>query len=116
MSNFTKEQLKEIEEKIIFNLKQVYDPEIPVNVYDLGLIYKIDFEQKDPYLYVTITMTLTSPACPVADALIDQVKYVTQAVELVDEAYVHLVFDPVWNKEMISEEGKDLLMMNGTMI
>ncbi|PHO12509.1 metal-sulfur cluster assembly factor [Malaciobacter marinus] len=116
MSNFTKEQIEDVEKKIIFNLKQVYDPEIPVNIYDLGLIYKIEIEEKEPYLHATVTMTLTSPACPVADALIDQVKYVTQAVDLVDEAYVHLVFDPQWDKEMISEEGKDELMMNGTII
>lgn len=116
MSKFTQEQLEETKNKIIFNLKQVYDPEIPVNIYDLGLVYKIEFDQKDPYLYATITMTLTSPACPVADALVDQVKYVTQAVDLVDEANVHLVFDPQWDKDMISEEGKDALMMSGSII
>ncbi|RXJ87263.1 metal-sulfur cluster assembly factor [Arcobacter sp. CECT 8985] len=116
MSKFTQEQLEETKNKIIFNLKQVYDPEIPVNIYDLGLVYKIEFDQKDPYLYATITMTLTSPACPVADALVDQVKYVTQAVDLVDEANVHLVFDPQWDKDMISEEGKDTLMMSGSII
>ncbi|AXH14397.1 FeS assembly SUF system protein [Malaciobacter mytili LMG 24559] len=116
MNNFTKEQLEDIEKKIIFNLKQVYDPEIPVNIYDLGLVYKIEFEEKEPYLHAIVTMTLTSPACPVAENLLEQVKYVTLAVDLVDEAFVHLVFDPPWDKNMISEEGRDYLMMNGTLI
>ncbi len=116
MSNFTEEQLEDIEKKIIFNLKQVYDPEIPVNIYDLGLIYKIEFEEKEPYLHAIVTMTLTSPACPVAESLLEQVKYVTLSVDLVDEAFVHLVFDPPWDKNMISEEGRDYLIINGLTI
>lgn len=114
--SYTKEQLEETEKKIIFNLKQIYDPEVPVNIFDLGLIYNIEFKEENNYLYAIVTMTLTSPGCPVGDSLLSEVKYLTQAVDLVDEAHVLLVFDPPWNQSMVSEEGKDLLMLNGTFI
>lgn len=110
------EKKDEIEEEVIKRLKSVYDPEIPVNIYDLGLIYKIDFEEKDNYLFATIEMTLTSPACPVAESLVEQVKYVTQTVDEIDEAYVHLVFNPPWEPSMISEEGKDIMAVSGAHI
>lgn len=108
--------LKQIEEKIINNLKKVFDPEIPANVYDLGLIYNIEFGQKDNYLHCMITMTLTSPTCPVADSLLEQVKYVTLAVDEVDEAVVRLVFNPPWNPEMMSEDAREIMGASGAVL
>lgn len=113
MSIFDK---KEINEEVIHRLKHVFDPEIPVNIYDLGLIYDIKLKEKENYLYCYIDMTLTSPACPVADALLEQVKQVCLSIDLIDEAYVNLVFDPVWSKEKITEEGHEILMVNGTIL
>jgi|UniRef100_UPI004047820C metal-sulfur cluster biosynthetic enzyme len=105
--------LKDIEAKIIENLKKVFDPEIPTNIFDLGLIYGIDFEQKNQYLHCTITMTLTSPTCPVAESLLEQVKYVTLAVDEVDEAKVTLVFSPPWDPSMMSEDAKEVMGASG---
>jgi len=106
--------LEEIKEKIINEkLKKVFDPEIPINIYDLGLIYTIDLEEKDNYLFAKINMTLTSPSCPVADSLLGQVKSYVEAVDEVDECTVELVFDPVWDKSKISEEGSLELMLSG---
>ncbi len=110
------ENQKDIEERIIRNLKGVFDPEIPVNIYDLGLIYEINFEKKGNYLHCIVLMTLTSPACPVAESLVDQVKYVTLAVPEVDEAYVNLTFNPPWTKEMMTEEGQEIMAASGAMI
>lgn len=104
---------EKIKEKVIERLKKVFDPEIPVNVYDLGLIYSIDFEVKENYLYCTIDMTLTSPSCPVADGLVEQVQYVAKTVDEVDEAYVNLVFDPPWDVSKLSEEGREIMILNG---
>ncbi|BFU77680.1 iron-sulfur cluster assembly protein [Arcobacter sp. 15-2] len=111
MGIFNKEEIKEkiIEEK----LKKVFDPEIPINIYDLGLIYKVELEEKDNYLFVKIEMTLTSPACPVAESLLGQVKSYVEAVDEVDECTVDLVFDPQWDKTLISEEGNLELMLSG---
>jgi len=109
--------LKEIKEKIIEEkLKRVFDPEIPINIYDLGLIYKVELEEKENYLFVKIEMTLTSPACPVAESLLGQVKSYVEAVDEVDECTVDLVFDPPWDKEKISEEGNLELMLSGMVI
>lgn len=102
-----------IKEKVIEKLKTVYDPEIPVNVYDLGLIYTIDFETKENYLFCTIEMTLTSPACPVAGSLLEQVQYVAKQVDEVDEVQVNLVFNPPWDMSKLSSEGKEIMMLNG---
>ncbi len=93
----------EIEGKIVEALKQVYDPEIPVNVYDLGLIYKIDFtDQKE----ANIEMTLTAPNCPVVDILISDVENAVVAIEEVGKVNINLVFEPPWDKNMLSEEAK----------
>ena len=109
--------IKEIKEKIIeVKLKKVFDPEIPINIYDLGLIYDVALEEKDNYLFVTIKMTLTSPACPVAESLLGQVKSYVEAVDEVDECTVDLVFDPPWSKEKISEEGNLELMLSGMVL
>ena len=105
--------LKEIENKVIEHLKKVYDPEIPANVFDLGLIYNIEFIQKENYLYCMITMTLTSPTCPVADSLLEQVKYVTLAVDEIDEAMVRLVFSPPWDPSMMSEDAREIMGASG---
>ena len=93
--------LLQIESAIVEALKTVYDPEIPVNVYDLGLIYDIDVNDKND---VAIKMTLTAPNCPVADDVIRDVREAIKSVEGVNEVDVNLVFDPPWNKDLMSEE------------
>lgn len=92
-----------IEERIIEMLKTVFDPEIPVNVYDLGLIYKIDVEENG---VVLIDMTLTAPNCPAADFIMEDVRQKVESVEGVNTANVNLVFEPEWDKDMMSEEAK----------
>ncbi len=93
----------EIEEKIVAMLKTVYDPEIPVNVYDLGLIYKIDVADSGD---TTIDMTLTAPNSPAADFIMEDIRQKIESVEGVKSATVNLVFEPEWDKEMMSEEAK----------
>lgn len=105
-----------LKEKIVERLKNIYDPEIPVDIYSLGLIYDIEFEYKNKVIYAYVTMTLTSPGCPVADSLLQQVKYVTQSVDEVFECYVELVFSPVWDKSMMSDEAKEVLELSGMVI
>ncbi len=92
----------ETESEIVRMLKTVFDPEIPVNVYDLGLIYKIDVNGND----VAIDMTLTAPGCPMADFIAEDVKQKVQSVKGVENVTVNIVYDPVWNKDMMSEEAK----------
>ena len=93
----------EIEEKIVAMLKTVYDPEIPVNVYDLGLIYKIDVSDGGE---VNIDMTLTAPNCPAADFIMEDIQQKVESIEGVTAATIQLVFEPEWDKEMMSEEAK----------
>lgn len=93
----------EIEEKVIEMLKTVYDPEIPVNIYDLGLIYKVDVTENGE---VTLDMTLTAPNCPAADFIMEDVRQKIESIEMVKSATVNLVFEPEWNKDMMSEEAK----------
>lgn len=88
---------------IINNLKDVYDPEIPVNIYDLGLIYNIDVDEKNK---ASIIMTLTAPGCPVADMLVEDTRQAALTVEGVEDADVELTFDPPWDKSMMSEEAR----------
>ena len=92
-----------IEERIIAMLKTVFDPVIPVNVYDLGLIYKIDVEESGT---VSIDMTLTAPNCPAADFIMEDVRQKIESVQGVNAATVNLVFEPEWDKDMMSEEAK----------
>ena len=92
-----------IEERIIDMLKTVYDPEIPVNVYDLGLIYKIDVQEDAE---VVIDMTLTAPNCPAADFIMEDIRQKVESVEGVKGAQVNLVFEPEWDKDMMTEEAK----------
>lgn len=93
----------ETEEKIVAMLKTVYDPEIPVNVYDLGLIYKIDVSDGGE---VAIDMTLTAPNCPAAEFIMEDVRQKVESIEGVKSAVVNLVFEPEWDKDMMSEEAK----------
>lgn len=91
------------EEEIVKMLKTVYDPEIPVNVYDLGMIYKIDIPSEGE---VVIDMTLTAPGCPVADFILEDVRMKIESIEGVKNLTLNLVFDPPWDKDMMSEEAK----------
>lgn len=97
----TPEEILKVEKDIVLTLKNIYDPEIPVNIYDLGLIYNIDY---DPSGEVTIQMTLTAPNCPVADQLVEDVNMQVGKVEGVKKVNVILVFEPAWGKSMMSEE------------
>jgi FeS assembly SUF system protein len=92
-----------VEGEIVKALKEVYDPEIPVNVYDLGLIYNIEVDDNNN---VSIRMTLTAPNCPIADDILKEVHDKVKEIEQVNEVDVKLVFDPPWDKEMMSEEAK----------
>lgn len=96
-------EILQLETNIVQVLKGIYDPEIPVNIYDLGLIYEIDIDEAKK---AEITMTLTAPNCPVADSILLEVKEKTAAVEGVEDADVKLVFDPPWDQNMMSEEAK----------
>lgn len=86
---------------IIRALRTVFDPEIPVNVYDLGLIYDISIDEQNK---VSVKMTLTAPTCPIAEEVVENVRLAVSDVPKVTEAVVELVFDPVWDKSMMSEE------------
>jgi FeS assembly SUF system protein len=88
---------------IIERLKDVFDPEIPVNIYDLGLIYNVDIDDDNK---ANIIMTLTAPGCPVADILVEDVRQAALAVESIREADVELTFEPPWDKSMMSEEAR----------
>ncbi len=90
-----------LEVEIVNVLKNVYDPEIPVNIYDLGLVYDIETDDKNKVL---ITMTLTAPNCPVADSLPDEIREKVRAIPGVTAVEINLVFDPPWNQSMMSEE------------
>ncbi len=91
------------EEAIVAMLKTVYDPEIPVNVYDLGLIYKIDVDDEGN---VNIDMTLTAPNCPASDFLLEDIRMKVGSIDGLKNVEVNLVFEPEWDKEMMSEEAK----------
>jgi FeS assembly SUF system protein len=94
----------EIEGKVVEALKKVYDPEIPVNVYDLGLIYEINYIEENKE--AKIDMTLTAPNCPVVDVLISDVENAVTAIDGIENVHINLVFDPPWDKSMLSEEAK----------
>jgi len=93
----------ELEEEIVKMLKTVYDPEIPVNIYDLGLIYDVDIDDDKN---VIITMTLTAPGCPVADFIIEDVKMRVESIPGVRNVEVNIVFEPEWHQGLMSEEAK----------
>lgn len=92
-----------LEQKVVSVLETVYDPEIPVNIYELGMIYDIKIKDESN---VDILMTLTSPACPVAESLPGEVREKVKSIDEVNEVNVELVWDPPWNKDMMSEEAK----------
>lgn len=101
----------DIEVRVVDMLRTVFDPEIPVNVYDLGLIYKIDVQEDgnkegESTFTVNIDMTLTAPNCPAADFIIEDIQQKVQSIQGVSKVNVELVFEPEWNKDMMSEEAK----------
>lgn len=91
-----------VEEKIIAQLRTIYDPELPVNIYDLGLIYDIAINER----HVDVVMTLTSPNCPVAGSMPGQVECAIKALDMVDDVCVELTWDPPWNSDTLSDEVK----------
>ncbi|WP_314573177.1 iron-sulfur cluster assembly protein [Alloprevotella tannerae] len=99
----TQEEKLQIEQRIIDVLKTVYDPEIPVNVYDLGLIYRIDLDDEG---HLDMDMTLTAPNCPAADFIMEDVRQKVESVEGVKSLKLSVVFEPTWDKEMMSDEAK----------
>jgi FeS assembly SUF system protein len=96
-------EVDSIGDRVIEALRTVYDPEIPVNIFELGLVYKVDVDDQD---VVHIEMTLTSPMCPVAETLPDEVRAKVEAVEGVSGAAVEVVWDPPWNPSMMTEEAQ----------
>lgn len=99
----TQKERSQIEEQIVDVLKTVYDPEIPVDIYNLGMIYKIDVQ--DDYT-VEMDMTFTAPNCPAADFILEDVRTKVESVEGVKGANVNLVFEPAWDQSMMSEEAR----------
>ena len=93
-----------IRDRIVHAIKQVYDPEIPVDIFELGLIYNIDIDE--PAKKATVKMTLTTPNCPEAQSIPQYVKQMVERVEGIDEATVEIVWDPPWNKELMSDAAK----------
>lgn len=99
----TEEEKQKTEDRIVEVLKTVYDPEIPVNIYDLGLVYKIDFKDDG---VLDVDMTLTAPNCPMGDYIMEDVRQKLEGIDTVKQANVNLVFDPVWDQSMMSDEAK----------
>ena len=95
--------MSDIKSKVIEAVKKIYDPEIPVNIYELGLIYKIEVDEKNK---VNVDMTLTSPNCPVAESLPNEVKENIKKVEGVSDVNLNLVWEPPWDKDKMSEAAK----------
>ncbi len=93
----------ELEQKIVEMIKTVYDPEIPVNIYDLGLIYRIELKEDDS---VDIDMTLTAPNCPAADFMMEDVKMKVESIEGISAVNLNLVFEPEWSQDLMTEEAK----------
>ncbi len=93
----------ELEEKIVEMIKTVYDPEIPVNIYDLGLIYRIEVKEDKS---VDIDMTLTAPNCPAADFMLEDVRQKVESIEGIGALNLQLVFEPEWSQDLMSEEAK----------
>lgn len=99
----TPEERLKIEERIIKMLKTVFDPEIPVDIYSLGLIYKIDLADNGD---LTVDMTLTAPSCPAADFIVEDARIKLESIEGVNNVTINIVFEPEWTKDMMSEEAK----------
>ncbi len=99
----TQEEKNKIESDIVEVLKTVYDPEIPVNIYDLGMIYKIDLHDNG---VLDMDMTFTSPSCPAADFIFEDVRTKIESITGIKEANINLVFEPAWDQSMMSEEAR----------
>ncbi len=99
----TQEEKTKIEGRIVDVLKTVYDPEIPVNIFDLGMIYKIDVQDDGT---LDLDMTFTAPSCPAADFILEDVRTKVEGVEGVTSANINLVFEPAWDQSMMSEEAR----------
>jgi len=99
----TENEFLQLETEIVKVLKNIYDPEIPVNIYDLGLIYEINVDDENN---VYILMTLTSPNCPIADQLLEEVEQKVKAIDGVSSMQLKLTFEPPWDQSMLSEEAK----------
>ena len=95
--------MSDIKNKVVEEIKKIYDPEIPVNIYELGLIYKIEVDQKNNVL---VDMTLTSPNCPVAESLPNEVKQNIIKIEGVSDVKLNIVWEPPWDKDKMSEAAK----------
>ncbi len=93
----------EMEEKVVKMLKTVFDPEIPVNIYDLGLIYKVEIDDEK---VVHIDMTLTAPNCPAVDFIVEDVRYKVETIDGVKDVDINIVFEPEWHRDMMSDEAK----------
>lgn len=102
-SNMTPEEKLNLEERVVEILKTVYDPEIPVDIYNLGLIYRIELHDDGT---LDVDMTLTAPNCPAADFIVEDVRIKLDGITGIKEAHVNLVFEPEWDKDMMSEEAK----------
>ena len=105
----TQQEKTQIEERIVDVLKTVYDPEIPVNIFDLGMIYKIDVQDDSN---VELDMTFTSPSCPAADFILEDVRTKVESVVGVKSANVNLVFEPEWDQSMMTDEARIELGMD----
>ena len=99
----TQEEKTKIEERIVDVLRTVYDPEIPVNIYDLGLIYKVDVKEDGD---VDLDMTFTAPSCPAAEFMLEDVRQKIEGLEGIKSCNVNIVFEPVWDQSMMSEEAR----------
>lgn len=99
----TAEEKLKTEERIIEVLKTIYDPEIPVDIYNLGLIYRIELHDD---MTLDVDMTLTAPNCPAADFIVEDVRLKLNGIDGISEAKVNLIFEPEWDKDMMSEEAK----------
>lgn len=102
-AHMTPDEKLTIEEKVVEMLRTVYDPEIPVDIYSLGLVYKIDLKDDGT---LNVDMTLTAPNCPMADFILEDVRMKLESVEGVSSVNVNIVFEPEWTQDMMSEEAK----------
>ncbi|MBJ2194170.1 MAG: DUF59 domain-containing protein [Muribaculaceae bacterium] len=99
----TQEQHLQLEEKVVAMLKTVFDPEIPVDIYSLGLIYRIELADSGD---LVIDMTMTAPSCPMADFIVEDARLKLESIEGVKSVTINVVFEPEWTKDMMSEEAK----------
>lgn len=99
----TPEERLQIEEKVVAMLKTVFDPEIPVDIYSLGLIYKIDLSDNGD---LSVDMTMTAPSCPMADFIVEDARLKLESIDGVKSVAINVVFEPEWTKDMMSEEAK----------